>query len=82
MRPSNPAANVYAADFGPAGFDGTIYYLIDESLREVHILEVLWVCHVDLDRALARARGDLAELRVLEGSLTAADRTRTGGPDR
>lgn len=42
-RPSNPNANLYAADFGPPGFDGTIYYLIEETGRRVHILEVLWL---------------------------------------
>lgn len=43
IRPSNPTSNLYAANFGPADFDGTVYYLIDETFREVHILEVLWL---------------------------------------
>lgn len=42
-RPQNPEANVYTLDFGRGSDVATLWYLIQERERVVHILEVLWL---------------------------------------
>ena len=43
MYPSNPKSALYAADVGQPEFDGTIIYFIDEIVRRVPVLEVMWL---------------------------------------
>jgi hypothetical protein len=41
LKPSNPSANVYSVAFGPDG-TGSVFYLIQEDVRLVKVLEVVW----------------------------------------